>query len=357
MTSRERIESTLRHKNPDRTPIFEYVLLSPIADKLLGRPYAGDPNHWEKIIKEKGWKSAVYQKAVDHIDLAVLLGYDMLYITPNPPLHQEEKQKQLSENNYDDDPVERIRIQNMKKMQKPLKISDEKLLIYEFLKKEMKHRGLDFPILAPAYAHGIWTDVNLMQTMLLAPDVAHQHFSLATKSTQILIEKYIEYGIDQIGIGGDFAGNRPLISPECYRTFIVPELKQLSEQIHSAGMWAINTSDGNLWSVIEDFLISTDVDGYLEIDFQAGMDLRKLKKLYGDKITFFGNLDCGNILSFGSIEKVIQHTIECIEAGLGNGGHILCAGNAITSSVPFENFCAVVNAYRNFFGMSKLSLV
>jgi hypothetical protein len=45
----------------------------------------------------------------------------------------------------------------------------------------------------------------------------------------------------------------------------------------------------------------------------------------------------------------------CIEAGLGRGGHILCASTAVTWSVPLANYVAVVNAWREFFGLKKLS--
>ena len=84
MTSRERIESALRHKQPDRTPIFEYVLQSPRADELLGRHYAADSAHWDEILAEKGWKAAVRQRALDQLELTLLLGHDMLYVVPNP---------------------------------------------------------------------------------------------------------------------------------------------------------------------------------------------------------------------------------------------------------------------------------
>ena len=121
-------------------------------------------------------------------------------------------------------------------------------------------------------------------------------------------------------------------------------------------MQAVNARDGNLWDVIDDFLVATGVDGYLEIDLHAGMDLKKLKQHYGDKTTFYGNLDCGNILSFGSTEDIKRHIIDCIEAGLGNGGHILCASNAITASISLENYLTVVNAYRNYFNLKPVSL-
>ena len=64
-----------------------------------------------------------------------------------------------------------------------------------------------------------------------------------------------------------------------------------------------------------------EVDGYLEIDANAGMDLPRLKARYGDRVTFYGNLDCGEMLSFGSPESVRATTIACLEAGQGGGGH------------------------------------
>ena len=46
---------------------------------------------------------------------------------------------------------------------------DEVFLVFRFLREEMERRGVDLPIVAQAYAHGIWSDVDLMVTMLAAP--------------------------------------------------------------------------------------------------------------------------------------------------------------------------------------------
>lgn len=355
MTSRERIESALKHKQPDRTPIFEYVLQSPRADDLLGRHSAADSAHWDEILAEKGWKNAVRQSAVDQLELALLLGHDMLCVVPNPaPVSIEPKTKSPAAETSDD-PVERVRLRNERNAQVSAP-PDDTFLIYRYLKEEMKKRDVDLPILAPAYAHGVWTDVDLMQTMLLAPEVAHRHFSFATQRALKLIERYVALGIDQIGIGGDFSGTRPLISPAAYGEFIVPEVRKLSRRIHETNRYAVNASDGNLWPVIDDFLFGCEVDGYLEIDLHAGMDLGKLKGICRGKITLYGNLDCGNILSFGSREDVRRHTRSCLEAGLGDGGHILCASNAITASVPLDNYLTMINTYRDMFGMARFEL-
>ena len=351
MTSRERVEAALRHGEPDRTPILEYVLLSPVADALLGRRYAADPAHWESLVGEAGWEAAVRRRAIDGLDLALRLGHDMMYVPPNPPPGG--GRPPVSEPAPDPaDPVERLRRRNAR-LEGCAPPSDDVFLVYTRLKEEMDRRGVDLPVLAPAYAHGVWTDVDLMETMLLAPDVAHRHFALATERALGLVEKYLALGLDQIGVGGDFSGTRPLISPGAYREFIVPEVRRLSRRIHAGNAYAVNASDGDLWPVLDDFLSGCEVDGYIEIDLHAGMDMARLKETCGDRVALYGNLDCGNVLSFGSAEDVRRHTIACLEAGMGHGGHILCASNAVTAGVPLENYLAVVNAYRDRFGIPR----
>lgn len=336
--------------------MFEYVLLPPLADRLLGRPLA---THnwalWNSIVQDRGWQAAVRQSAVDQLELALRMGHDMMYVLPNPapPAPPAKREPAPSAALRDsDDPIERLAMRNDRAaaVEPP---GDETLLIYAMLKEEMCRRDVDLPILAPAYAHGVWTDTDLMMAMVLAPEVAHRHFELATDRTLALVEKYLALGLDQIGVGGDFSGTRPLIAPEAYRKFIVPQVRRLSRCIHAAGRWSVNASDGNLWPVLVDFTAGCEVDGYLEIDMHAGMDLAALKAAVGARVTLYGNLDCGNTLSFASPEQVRAHTLACLEAGQGDGGHILCASNAIIESVPMANYLAVINAYRDMFSLPR----
>ncbi|HUT75380.1 MAG TPA: uroporphyrinogen decarboxylase family protein [Armatimonadota bacterium] len=353
MTSRERVTAALRHVEPDRTPVFEYVLLPPVGKQILGRPccdyVCADPG-WPSLVAELGWEHAVRRYAADRVELAVRLGHDLLYVVPAPPPCHPTAPPVVAQET--DDPVERMRRRTCLAKEYWAPPNQDSFLVYQCLQEEMGRQDLDLPILAPAYAHGVWTDVDLMQALLLAPEIAHQHFGFATRSALALIEQYLRLGIAQIGVGGDFSGTRPLISPHAYRSFIVPEVRTLSRRIHAAGGWAVNASDGDLWPVIEDFLIGCEVDGYLEIDESAGMDMRRLKAAYGSRITFYGNMDCGSTLSFGTPDAIRQATRECLSAGLGDGGHVFCASNAITESVSLTNYLAMVNAYREFWGLA-----
>lgn len=353
MTSRDRVERALRHEEPDRTPLFEYVLLPPLAERFLGRrsvDYAGDGAAWSALAAEIGWERAVRQYVADRLDAAELLGHDLLYVCPSPPPPRRGERAPLAPA-HGDDPVEAIRRRVKHAEERAPGPHPQSLLVYEILHEEMRRRGLDLPILAPAYVHGVWTDTDLMMCMALDPETAHAHFRSATRRALASIEAYLALGITQIGVGGDFAGNRTLISPGDYRTFIVPEVRTLSRRIHEAGCWAVNASDGDLWPVIDDFLIGCEVDGYLEIEMRAGMDMRSLKERYGSRITFYGNMDCGTILSFWPEEEIRRVTRECLRDGWGRGGHIFCSSNAITESVTLGRYLAMLEEYRRFFGL------
>jgi hypothetical protein len=362
VTSRERIDAAFRHEPVDRTPVFEYVLLSPVADALLGRQileYLGEPGPWIQGARAEGLEEAVRRYARDRVELAALLGHDMLYVAPNPLPDAPSRHDPLAEIGESftldagGDPVERLRARNervARGLEKPL--PRDSYRVYGALREEMRARDLDLPILAPAYYHGIWTDADLMQVMLLDPEVAAEHFRLATRRALAVIDDYAREGIEMIGIGGDFAGNQLLVSPDAYRRFIVPEVRACAEAVRARGARSVNASDGNLWPVIDDFLLGCGVDAYLEIDQAAGMDLAALVARFGATVTFLGNMDCGRTLSFADGPEIRRATHAILAAGVA-GAHVFTASNAITASVPTTAYLAMVDAYREYFHLPR----
>ncbi len=366
MTSRERVAAAFAHRDPDRTPLFEYVLLPPVAGQVLGRPfieYLGGMEPWLAAAAEQGFERLLGSYARDRVEIARRLGHDMICLSPNPVPGAAYSYDPLSEIGAqftvaaEGDPVQRLVERNRRVAETMLgELPRDSYLVYDLVREEMRRHGMDLPILAPAYYHGIWTDADLMQVMVLEPEVAREHFRLATRRALAAIDDYTRLGIDCIGIGGDFAGVRLLISPESYRRFIVPEVAACARRVRAGGARSVNASDGNLWPVLDDFLDGCEVDAYLEIDMSAGMDLARLKAAWGGRITFFGNMDCGKILSFSTPEEIRAVTLSILDAGWGGGGHIFTASNAITASVPLANYLAMVNAYRERFALGPLSL-
>ncbi len=60
------------------------------------------------------------------------------------------------------------------------------------------------------------------------------------------------------------------------------------------------------------------------------------------------------MLSFASEAEVAERTREILRAGMGSGGHIYCASNAITASVPTRSYLVMVNVYREVFGLQPV---
>lgn len=369
MTSRQRVTAAFDHSAPDRTPIFEYVLLPPVAECVLGRPfveYLAGMEPWLQMARVVGFEPALRGYAAARVQIAARLGHDMIFASPNPVPGAPYMYDPLSELGArfdlapEGDPVERLAARNQRvseSMMGPL--PSDSLLVYQYLRQEMARQDLDLPILAPAYFHGIWTDIDLMQVMLIEPEVAREHFRLATRRALAVIADYARMGIEMMGIGGDFAGTRLLISPESYRRFIVPEVRTCADAVRAAGSRSVNASDGDLWPVIDDFLIGCGVDAYLEIDMGAGMDLGRLRSRFGrgsgHRVTFLGNMDCGRVLSFCTPEEIAAVTLAVLDAGGDAGGHIFTTSNAITASVSPRNYLAMVNAYRDRFGLPPVT--
>jgi len=352
MQGRKLILDAMRHKSVERTPIFEYVLLSPNADRALGRPLIGydeNPDEWVRYAREVGYERALRQYARDRVELALKLHHDMLYVCPAPIEFVPPAFVPGGE------PEDRLAWRNDRDAKAlALPLPDDGYRVYGFIREAMREEGADLALFAPAYTLGIWSDVDLMICMLTEPDTAREHFRLAADAAIRQVERYARDGVELIGVGGDFAGNRLLISPEAYREFVVPQVRRVAEKVREARAYAVTASDGDLRPVLHEFLIESGADAYMEIDSRAGMDMKALKAGYGDRICLMGNIDCGELLSFGAPEAIREATWKCLEDGWGMGGHIFTASNAIAASVPFENYRAMSDAYHDYFGLQRV---
>jgi len=86
----------------------------------------------------------------------------------------------------------------------------------------------------------------------------------------------------------------------------------------------------------------------MEIQRTAGMDLERLKKLYGGRVCFIGSVDAQFTLVRGSVEQVELETREAIDILSPGGGHILSSSNSIHSGVKPANFLGMLKAARRF---------
>jgi len=230
-------------------------------------------------------------------------------------------------------------------------LSEDRFYVFRRAEELMAEAGMDWAIYVSNYSIGTALPRFYLEWFYRAPELIHRYYEKCSRAAIDRGRKYAEMGATVIGLGGDFAGNQgPMISPVHYEEFIVPRIREQADALHWESVLVTNTSDGNLWPVIEPFLIGTRVDGYGEIDGIAGMDLGVLKERYGDRICFLGNLDIKRVLCSGTVEESKRMMIECIEKGWGNGGHVIMTSNVVHQDVKPENYLAALEAYWEYFG-------
>ena len=148
-------------------------------------------------------------------------------------------------------------------------------------------------------------------------------------------------GLDVNISGGDFCWARgPCISPEMFARVITPALKLLVDATHDAGMYYFYNSDGNFWPVADEMFNVCGVDGWMETDRSAGMDLRRLREMYPNA-TIVGNIRV-QVLHRGTVDDVKRETKDCLRVAHELGRVVVGASNMIMPGTPPENVFAML---------------
>jgi uroporphyrinogen decarboxylase len=158
--------------------------------------------------------------------------------------------------------------------------------------------------------------------------------------------------IDIFFIGNDFGSqNGALLSPPLFERFIVPHLERLIDIGHSYNLKVQLHCCGGFASLIP-MLIEADLDGLHAIQPSCyGMDLKKLKAEFGDKILFNGAIDSHHVLIEGTPETVATQTRKVLDIMAPGGGYVAGASHdTILEETPVENVLAMFDTIKEFGG-------
>jgi uroporphyrinogen decarboxylase len=132
-----------------------------------------------------------------------------------------------------------------------------------------------------------------------------------------------------------------------FRRFILPRLRRITDAAHAAGLVYLFRTDGDIWPIARELLVDSGVDGYGEIDIDAGMDLTEVKRAF-PHLTLWGGVSCGRTLVHDSPQS-IRDTVRRVMASCApGGGYIFGSSNSIHTGVPVESFAAMQEAARDF---------
>jgi len=86
-------------------------------------------------------------------------------------------------------------------------------------------------------------------------------------------------------------------------------------------------------------IIETGIDLLQPID-PTCMDIVKMKREYGDRITLVGNV-ANELLQSGTVQEVEEYTRHLLREVAPGGGFCVGSGNSVPDWAKFENYMAM----------------
>jgi uroporphyrinogen decarboxylase len=160
---------------------------------------------------------------------------------------------------------------------------------------------------------------------------------------------YAEAGVDFIWFGDDLgAQHGPLMHPDMWRRYVKPndeKLIQAARGVRPDIPIAMHSCGAVLWAL--DDLVEIGVDCIQSLQPEAN-DLSKIKKRYGDRLSFWGGGGSQSTFSTGSVEDVERETLYLLETLGKDGGYICAPSHVLEPETPLDNITAFLKTIEQY---------
>lgn len=183
----------------------------------------------------------------------------------------------------------------------------------------------------------------------LQPDVVLAANRRQTAYQNQMDRYYIRPDAPGVLMEQDMAGtNAPLISPAMFRDMCLPFLKERIAHVKQFVPQVVFHNCGNNLPLM-DMLIEAGIDCYQSLQTTAGMEIGKLKKMYGDRLCFWGGLPV-EILLTGTPDDVRRGVRLAMERGAPGGRFIFGSSHSIAMNTRYDNFMAMLDEFERLRG-------
>jgi len=376
MNSIERVLKTIMHEEPDRVPIGEWGIDHDHVSKILGRQTYWRNRKESTLALWQGKRDEVVENLKnDCAEFTDKLDYDIItveLVAPkgfkvlDVPKQIEEGVWQDAKGNIFKYAASNDSIMSMTSRPEKTKFADSEI---EKLTNELcnidnsEFELVDFVCQKFRDKKAIVIrSVNLYESILdlFGGDQAHQLMMTIIDPEQIknvgralfarcrrMIKMCKERGVTIFMCGQDFGGkNGCLIPPKQIRQLFMPFLKMFCDEVSSNGMIPFYHCCGNVWDIMQDF-VDVGFKGYQSIQATAGMDIARLKKEYGSKITLWAGIQCETLVE-GTKEDVFKEVKNSLKVAMPGGGFIFGSTNSVQYGAKTENYLYVLDLVRKF---------
>jgi uroporphyrinogen decarboxylase len=152
------------------------------------------------------------------------------------------------------------------------------------------------------------------------------------------------YTYDDVGIQGGL-----LMSPRMWRKYVLPRHQRLNAAIRSCRypVKIMYHSCGAVYPLIGAFVDEMGIDVLNPLQPRAaGMDMRRIKAEFGDRLSFHGAIDLQKTLPHGTPEEVQSEVRDRCQVLARGGGYICTSAHYIQADTPLANIFALYTAPR-----------
>jgi len=198
------------------------------------------------------------------------------------------------------------------------------------------------------------TQEEFYLNLALHPEMHARLAELAGKKAVGMLQYYAEEGIDGLIACADYGSSTGLLAnPAILVEHVFPWQKRFCDAAHNLGMKVIKHCCGRTLDVFE-YFIGAGYDAYESIQPTAGMDIRLLKRQYGDRITLWGGVSNENLIG-GTVPDVETDARYAIEHAAPGGGFIYGASHSLAVGTGIENLMAM-KRFREEFGTYPIQM-
>jgi uroporphyrinogen decarboxylase len=337
MTPKERVNTAIEHREPDRVPVF--ITVTPqVAESLARKLGIEGYTHADSPLSEN---------RISFTELLVELGNDMVGIgacAPRAHPTREEESGVL----VDEWGLRFRRAGYYAEMiSHPLAnaetIADVEHFAFpdpdapgrfDLARRTVERYGERYAVIGDAETtvfEVAWYLVGMEKFLVDLLQGREYVFALLDRVTGYSLgvaRNLIRLGAEIIWLGDDFGTQSGmLVSPRLWREVFKERMRRIVRTLkeQSPGTRIAYHCCGSYAAIIPDLLeIGIDLLNALQ-PTARDMDLRELKRAYGDRATFFGGIDTQSKVPFGSLDD-LEHEVERVIASAAHGGGYILAG-------------------------------
>ena len=369
MNGKERVKMTLSLQEPDRVPTGENDMDYVLVEQLLGRETLYN-SRWKE--KEALWDGRRDEIVADYgttlVDLARALEWDYVRVPTMPPAGEYARPVMTGPYSWLDDQGREIHyspavgniatrvdnsemtIDQLPDPDAPFEVDPSEL---EAVRHVVGKLGESRFVIGRLPIDGTFPyqeTVGMQEflvRMITEPAFVHRAIDVYVGRSIAYINALLDAGCDAVMTTDDYSGNQgPFMGSARFRHFIQPGIARQVAAAHERGGLFIKHTDGNVWDIL-DTLIETGIDGWHGIQPNIGMDLRLLKQRYGDRLCFFGGVNCETLIE-GTPEQAAGEVRYAIDHAAPGGGLVIATGNVVQPGSELENYLAAREATREY---------